>query len=49
MLDVAVDARVRIDDTVRTLLISRAEEAHCSPTGSSTTQRLQRMRCKRPR
>ena len=28
MLDVAVDARDRTDDTVRTLLISRAEEAH---------------------
>ena len=28
MLDVAVDTRDRTDDTVRTLLISRAEEAH---------------------
>jgi RNA polymerase sigma-70 factor (ECF subfamily) len=28
MLDVAVDARDRTDDTVRSLLISRAEEAH---------------------
>src|ERR1035437_2178291 len=28
MLDVAVDIRARTDDTVRSLLISRAEEAH---------------------